>query len=112
MEGIGDIGLDAKKGKGGLKSGVNVLKGSGTWGALIWLGVLVPVGGNVENSGRDTHRISKKNHRKSYAEEGGRDGGYIKGRGSEISGGNPVRNKLHQKKTGSSGTVGGDVADI
>ena len=102
----------AKKGSGGLQSGVNVIQSGGTCAALIWIGLLGPVVGNGENSGRYTHQISKKNHRKMGVEEGRRCGGYTKGGVSEVSGWNPVRNNLHLMKTGGSGTMGGAAADI
>ena len=109
---LGVIGGGAKKGSGGIQSGVNVIQGGGTCGALIWIGLLGPVVGNGENSGRYTHQISKKNLRKTGAEEGGRCRGYTKGGVSEVSGWNPVKNNLHLMKTGGSGTMGGAAADI
>ena len=92
--------------------GRNVLQGGGTDGALIWIGVLGFVGGNVENGGRDKHRISDTNHRKAGTLEGRRDVGYNEGGGSEGSGRNPVVNNLHHTKTGDSGTVCGAAANI
>ena len=107
VEGLGEIGEDVTKRRGGLQSGGNVLQGGGTGGALIRLRVLGPVGGNRENDGRDTHRVSVKNHGEAGAVEGGQDVVYTIGRGSAGSG-----NNLHQAKTGDGGTVGGTAADI
>ena len=66
-----------------------------------------PIGGNLEDGVGDTHRVSETNHREAAMSEGGRDVGYSKGGGSAGSGGNPLVNDLHWKKTGGNGTVGG-----
>ena len=62
-----EVGQDATKGKDGFQSGGNFLYGGSTGGAFIRLGVSVSVGGNEENGGRYTHRVSAKNHGKSGA---------------------------------------------
>ena len=54
VEGMGEIGEDSTKVMGGLQHGGNVLQGCGTGIAIIWIGVLGPVHGNVEKSDRDT----------------------------------------------------------
>ena len=50
VEGMGEIGEDATKGRGIHQSGGNFLQGKGTGCALIKLGFLVPVDGNGYNS--------------------------------------------------------------
>ena len=58
---MGDIGECAMKGRDRIKSGVNVLNGSVTCGARIWLRVLGDVNLNVKNCGRDTPWVSETN---------------------------------------------------
>ena len=71
-----------------------------------------PIGGDVEDGGWDAHRVSETNHGEAGAAEVRRDVGYYQGGSSAESGGNPVVNDLHRKKTGYGGTVSGTVANI
>ena len=56
---LGGIGQDSAKGKGRHKSVGNVLYGggigSGSGGAIVWIGVLGPVNINRQNSVRGSH---------------------------------------------------------
>ena len=72
----------------------------------------MPIGGDGEDSGGDTHQVSETNNGEAGAVEGGWDVGYSQGRSSVRISGNPVGNYLHWKKTGCVGTVGGAVANI
>ena len=111
-EGLGEVGEVAKKGRGGLKSGRNDLKGGDTGGTTIWLGVLGTFAGNGEDGGGDTHCVYEKNHGEAGLAEVRWDVGDYQGRSSTVSGGIPVGNDLHRKKTGDGGTVGGTAADF
>ena len=97
-EGLGEIGQDASEGRGGLQSVGNVIQVDGAGGDLIWIRVLGPVGGNEENVGRDTHRVSETNHREVGTPEGGQDMVYTGERGRAGSGRNSVGNNLHLTK--------------
>ena len=57
---MGEIGGDAKMGRGGSQSGGNVLQGDDTGGTTICLGYLVPINGNGEDGGGDVHWIYEK----------------------------------------------------
>ena len=95
MEGMGEIGEDSKKVRGGPQSGGNFIQGGDTGGATIWLRDLGPIGCNVYNCERDTHWVSKKNHGKAGAAEVGRGVVYSRGRRSSISGGKSVGYNLY-----------------
>ena len=73
---------------------------------------MVPIDGDVEDGGGDVHRVSETNHGEAGVAEVRREVGYYQGGSSVESGGNPVGNDLHRKKTGDGGTVGGTVANI
>ena len=73
---------------------------------------MVPVCGNGENDGRDTHRIYETNNEKAGAVESERDVGYTNGGASEGIGSKPVGNNLHCTKTGYGNIVGGAAANI
>ena len=61
-EGLGDIGQDSAKGRGGHQSDGDVLQGGGTGGAIVRIGVLSTVDINGENGGRDTNRVPETNY--------------------------------------------------
>ena len=94
----------------GRPSGVNGLQGGGKDSALIRIGVLVPIDGNIDNGGRETHLISEKNHREVGAPESGLDVVYTSSGVIVGSDRNSVGNILHWKNTGEGGTVGGAAA--
>ena len=112
VEGLGEMGGDATKGRGIIQSGGSILQGGSTGKYLIWIGVLDHVNNNGENGGRYTHRVSETNNREARMAEGGQDMVYTRGRGSEGIGGNSVSNNLHLKKTGDGGIVGGILENI
>ena len=85
----------------------NVLQGGDTGSAPVCLGYLVHIGDNVENGGRDSHRLSETNHGKSGVAEGIWDVVYFGGGGSAGSGSNSVGYNLHQKKMGYGRRIGG-----
>ena len=86
----------------GRPSGVNGLQGGGKDSALIRIGVLVPIDGNIDNGGRETHLVSEKNHREVGAPESGLDVVYTGNIGSVVN----------QPKTRGGDIVGGAAADI
>ena len=59
-----------------------------------------PVGGNVDNGGRNTYRFYEKNHREAGTAEGGRDVVYTGGRGIAGSGGTQLETTYTGKRKG------------
>ena len=110
-EGMGAVGEVAKKLRGGTQSGENVIQGNETGGNPLWLIDLVTFGGDGEDGGGDTHRVSEADYREAGVVKGRWDVGESQCRSSAGSGGNKVGDDLNRKKTRDSGTVGGSAAD-
>ena len=80
--------------------------------AFIQLRFLCLVDGNGDNSGRDTHRVTVKNHGGAGVLEGGWNVVYTSGGGSAEIGQVSGVDNLHWLYTGDGCTVGDAVTDI
>ena len=68
-EGLGEVGEVDKKGIGIPQSGGNILQGGDTGGTTLWIGDLGNFGGDGEDGGGDSHRVSKAYHGEAGAGE-------------------------------------------
>ena len=109
---MGDVEEVTKKGRGGSKSGVNVLQGGDTGGNPLWIGYLGTFGGDVQDGGGDTHGVYEVDHREAGAAEYRREMGEPQGGTITVSGGKSVGDDLHRNKTRDSGTVGDAAANF
>ena len=111
-EGLEEVGEVDKKGRRGPQSGDDGLQGGDICSTPIWLRDLGNFHGDGEHCEGDAHQFSKTNHGKVGIVEVKWDVGDSQGESSVGSGGNPVENELHWKKTGGGGIVGGALANF
>ena len=110
--GLGETGGTTLKVRGRPQGGRNVLQGGGSSGPTVWIEHVGNFGSNVEEGGRDAHRVPHKYLREESLVGRIQYVGHTRFGRSARGSGNKVGNDLHREMTGNRGTVGGATTTI
>ena len=99
--------------RGGRTQGVgNFLQGGAAGDSTVWIGDVVPLSGNGEEGGRDTHGVPATDHGEASEAVKRRDVGDAGGGKCTRGSGNAVREDLRRETTGKIGSFGGAMSLI
>ena len=107
MESNGKDIVERKSGHPGVG---NVLQGGDPGGDTVWIEVIDPIGINVEDSGRDAHRVPAADHGEVGAEKPIWDFGYTDRRWSVGGSGDAVGVHIHRPHTKDGIPEGGEAS--